>query len=305
MPAKTGAAEPERVAQKSDEAGQDEGIKQDKRESPPATPPEKEASLPREENPPRRAAAPGAADSPVQEKGEPPVAPPDAGKPGSPVELLKAAREELSFDIYWLNIFVGSAELEAVREKNTVRITSKVRSSPFLSGFYKVEDFAESTVVDGIPAHFRIRQNEGRYRSDKETVFDAANKKITFTNYLKGTQDEHAAEGLLWDVVSGFYYLRTLLLETGSAVHIDIFDSNKFYKAEVLVVGREKLSLSESRQVDTVKVKPLLKSDGLFKSKGDIVVWLTDDEKRIPVMVETKVAIGKVTAKLTSVKTEY
>ncbi|MCC6347402.1 MAG: DUF3108 domain-containing protein [Nitrospirales bacterium] len=260
--------------------------------------------LSREESPPAKEDIAVPADAPVQGKGELPVSPPDAARYGSPVELLKSAREELSFDIYWLNIFVGSAELEAVKEKNTVRITSKVHSSPFLSGFYKVEDFAESTVIDGVPTHFRIRQKEGKYRSDKETVFDTANRKVTFHNYLKGTRDEHTVDGLLWDVISGFYYLRTLLLETGNAVRIDIFDSNKFYKAEIMVLGREKLSLPGSREVDTVKVKPLLKSDGLFKSRGDIVVWLTDDEKRIPVMVETKVPIGKVTAKLTSIKTE-
>lgn len=286
-----------------EEAAQDGGAPDGQNDG--SSSPEGEAPFTKEENVPvREDAATAATGSPSKEK-ESPALPTDPGMHESSVELLKSAREELFFDIYWLDIFVGSAEVEAVKEKGVVKITSRVRSSPFLSSFYKVEDFAESTVVNGIPAHFRIRQKEGKYRSDKETIFDPANKKVTFHNYLKGTKNEHAIDGLLWDVVSGFYYLRTLLLETGKSVHIDIFDSNKFYKAEIRVLGKERLPLSDSREVDTVVVKPLLKSEGLFKNKGDIVVWLTDDANRVPVRVETKVPIGKVTAKLTSVKTEH
>jgi hypothetical protein len=53
-----------------------------------------------------------------------------------------------------------------------------------------------------------------------------------------------------------------------------------------------------------VVVKPVLKSEGLFHHKGDILVWLTDDEKKIPVKVETKVPIGTVRAELKRVETE-
>jgi hypothetical protein len=42
----------------------------------------------------------------------------------------------------------------------------------------------------------------------------------------------------------------------------------------------------------------VLKSDGIFQKKGDILIWLTDDTKRTPVKVETEVPVGKVVAKL-------
>jgi hypothetical protein len=41
-----------------------------------------------------------------------------------------------------------------------------------------------------------------------------------------------------------------------------------------------------------------LKSEGIFFSKGDIFIWLTDDMNHIPVKVETKVAVGYVKATL-------
>jgi hypothetical protein len=37
----------------------------------------------------------------------------------------------------------------------------------------------------------------------------------------------------------------------------------------------------------------------LFKSEGNIIIWLSDDELRIPIRVKTKVVIGSIDADLT------
>ena len=51
-------------------------------------------------------------------------------------------------------------------------------------------------------------------------------------------------------------------------------------------------------EFDTVVIKPLMKSEGIFNKKGDVYIWLTDDKKRVPVKLESKVAIGSITATL-------
>jgi hypothetical protein len=47
-------------------------------------------------------------------------------------------------------------------------------------------------------------------------------------------------------------------------------------------------------------VEPLVKEGGLFKSEGLIVVWLTDDERRMPIRVNAKVLIGSIDTELKS-----
>ena len=213
--------------------------------------------------------------------------------------VIKPVTERLKFDLYWLGMYVGSATLEAVYDNGIMKITSQAHSAPVLSTFYNVDDYAESRVVDGASANFRIKQHEGRYRSDKETIFDAKNKKITFFNYLKDKKDEHPIKSqVFWDVISGFYYLRTQPLEVGKTIFIDVFDSNKFLSVEVNVLGKERIELSDKSKIDTVIVKPIIKSEGLFQKKGDILIWLTDDENKVPVKIETEVPVGKVVAKL-------
>ena len=217
------------------------------------------------------------------------------------VQLAKSTKEKLSFDIHWLGIYVGKAILEATYDNGILRITSQAYSAPFLSTFFKVEDHAESLIIEGVPVSFRIKQHEGRYRSDKETLFDMNSRTVTYFNYLKGVKDEHIIkDGVTWDIISGFFYLRTQPLDIGKTIYIDIFDSNKFYKAKVEVLRKEKIKIQNSGKVSTVIVKPELQSEGLFQRKGDILIWLTDDEKKIPVRIQTKVPVGNIIAELTS-----
>jgi hypothetical protein len=221
------------------------------------------------------------------------------------IMILKSLRERLYFDIYWLGIYVGNATLEAVNNSGTVKISSQVHSAPVISAFYKVEDYAESRLENGIPSFFKIKQREGRKRSNKETFFDMDNKKLIHINHIKGTKDEHSINTKnLWDVMSGFYYLRTQDLNVGETVYINIFDSNKFYQAEVQVLKKERVRLFNDSEIDSIVVKPVLKSEGLFQNKGDISIWLTDDENKIPVRVETEVPIGKVVAEIKAIETE-
>jgi hypothetical protein len=43
----------------------------------------------------------------------------------------------------------------------------------------------------------------------------------------------------------------------------------------------------------------MVQDGGLFKHDGRIIIWLTDDERKIPVKVSTKIIIGEVYSELT------
>jgi len=247
--------------------------------------------------------------STLQESGRPApdseVAPGEKEKSSPDREQEKASAparpfsESLNYDISWLGIYVGNASIGAVGHDGTVTISSRIHSAPFISNFYMVEDYAESNILDGMPVSFRIKQHEGKYRSNKETIFDMSNKKVTYFDYLKDIKNEHdLTVAVLWDVISGFYHLRTEPLAVGQKIFLDVFDSNKFLAVEVDVLGKEKLELFDGSKINTIIVKPILKTEGLFQKKGDILIWLTDDDIRIPVKVETEVPIGKVVATL-------
>lgn len=217
----------------------------------------------------------------------------------SPVNFEMFTKEKLSYNIYWYGIYAGYAVLESENKNGILKITSTVYSSPFISAFYKVEDFAECIITNGYPFKLRLKTKEGSHISDKETIFDIKSGKVTFINYIKGKSKEHnLPNSPVWDVLSGFFYLRTHQLDVSKQYYIDIFDSNKFFKTEVNILKRENFQTQVMGEIPALLIKPVLKSEGLFKKTGDIYIWLTDDQRKIPVRIETKVPVGNIVAEL-------
>lgn len=155
--------------------------------------------------------------------------------------------------------------------------------------------------VIGQPKNFRLKIREGRHRRDKEIIFDHTKQTAVFIDHLDKDKDrkEYPIHDNVFDSLSVLYYVRTMKLEVGKPSFVDIFDSKKLWNVEIQVLRKEKISTILG-DVETIVIKPLMKSEGIFNRKGEMLIWLTDDQKRIPVKMQTKVAVGAITATLVS-----
>ena len=212
--------------------------------------------------------------------------------------------EKFIYDLTWTGIKAGAASLESINNGDNIKIISTAQSARWVSIFYTVDDRAESTLIKnlsqpfvGQPVNYRLKIREGRHRRDKEVIFDLNNSRATYIDHLENEKKEFEMPAFVFDPLSSFYYLRTLRLVVGESVYVTIFDSKKVWNVEVQVLRREKVTLPIGT-FDTIVIRPLMKSEGIFYRKGDIFIWLTDDIKRIPVKLQAKVAVGHVTATL-------
>jgi hypothetical protein len=212
--------------------------------------------------------------------------------------------EKFIYDLTWAGIKAGTASLELMKDGDMVTIVSTAQSAQWVSVFYTVDDRIESILSQnpsfssiGQPVQYRIKIREGKHRRDKEVVFDRSNNKAKYRDYLTNEKKEFDVPPSVFDPISSFYYLRTLKLTVGEPVYVTIFDSKKVWNVEVQVLRRERITLPTGT-FDTIVVKPNMKSEGIFYRKGEIFIWLTDDVKHIPVLLQTKVAVGSITATL-------
>lgn len=211
--------------------------------------------------------------------------------------------EKLVYDLTWTGIKAGTATQEIIDEKDSIRIVSTARSADWLSVFFPVEDRIESVLTKapppqfGLPRNFRMKINEGKHRRDKEIIFDHGKRKARYIDHLGGEIVDLEIGKSTYDTYSSFYYIRTLPLEVGKSVFVSILDKKQVWNVEVQVLKKEQID-SILGKVNTILIKPLIKSEGIFQKKGAIYIWLTDDARRIPVQMKTKVAIGSVTATL-------
>ncbi|NOZ25227.1 MAG: DUF3108 domain-containing protein [Nitrospirae bacterium] len=217
------------------------------------------------------------------------------------------ASESFRYDLRWMGIKAGEARLDFLEDGDSLRIVSRAESAKWLSVFYKVDDRVESVVVrkddpggeaDGWAAvRYRLKIREGRYRRDKELIFDRESATVLFVNHLEKKKKVYPVPEDTFDPLSGFFLLRKRPLEVGRPVHVTIFDSNRVWKVRVDILRREEVKTRAGR-FRTVVVKPDMKSEGIFDRKGDIYIYLTDDERHIPVLIRTKVAVGYIEAEL-------
>jgi hypothetical protein len=90
-------------------------------------------------------------------------------------------------------------------------------------------------------------------------------------------------------------------LQVGRSVYIENHADKKNYPLEIRVLRRETVTVDAGRY-DCLVVEPLMRTSGLFRQKGRLTVWLTDDERRIPVLMKSKVIIGSISAELIDVR---
>ncbi|MFM8559568.1 MAG: DUF3108 domain-containing protein, partial [bacterium] len=79
----------------------------------------------------------------------------------------------------------------------------------------------------------------------------------------------------------------------GGRVTFDYHASRKTAPMEVRVLGRETVR-TPAGKFSCIVIEPLLKAGGIFKNNGRLVIWLTDDARRMPVLRKSKVMIGSV-----------
>lgn len=211
--------------------------------------------------------------------------------------------ESLKFSVNYGFINAGAAYLEVSHVKDwdghaVYTLTARAESNKFFSGMYKVRNRIESYWDS--TGHFSRRyfesRREGKHRAQNEIVFDYGKQEA---RYQDGQTFPIPPE--VQDALSSFYFTRTQALPLGGSVFFDYHASHKSVPLEVKVLGREKVE-TPAGTFSCVVVEPLLKAGGIFKNKGRLVIWLTDDERRMPVLMKSKVMIGSISATLVEAK---
>lgn len=218
-------------------------------------------------------------------------------------QTVLAAPEELLFDVIWGGwgfnwINAGQATLDLLPTGNSKvwQIRSLAWGNSFFQTFYPVEDTVLSFInAKGVyPLAFHKILNEGSYRSRQRTDYDQkAGRVKTGDTTLTVAPFTH-------DVLSAFYYIRTQPLYVGKSFELSAVSGKKAYKLKVICHREETVEVPAGR-FKTWVIEPVLNDDGLFKSKGRLWIWITRDDRRMPVKMQSKIPVGSIKAELVQV----
>ena len=211
--------------------------------------------------------------------------------------------EYLKFSVQYGPIHAGSAYLEVpsmqdVKGHPALRLQARAESNGFFSAFYKVRNKIESDWdFDGaFSRRYAENRREGGFRAKEEIGFDYDKMEATYPDGRTYPIPPHVQ-----DALSSFYYVRTQSLPLGGSIVFDYHASRKSLPLEVKVLGRERIE-TPAGKFDCVAIEPLLKAGGIFKKKGRLVIWITDDDRRMPVLMKSKVTVGSISVVLQEYK---
>lgn len=212
--------------------------------------------------------------------------------------------EELTYAVKFGPVRAGTARMtvvgiETVDGARCYRIRSTVQSSKFFSSIFPVNDLTESwlDIEKMISRRFVRIISEGNYHKNEAVQIDVAKNQAYY--FPKG--DTVSVTPGAQDVLSMLYFARGLDLDVGQGTIIPSHVDRKNAPVELRVLKRETVDVPAGRFKCGV-VEPLLKSAGLFKQEGRLTLWVSDDERRIPVIMKSKVKVGSITAVLESYK---
>jgi hypothetical protein len=227
------------------------------------------------------------------------LTPPGTGEvlPAAPQPFR--AGESLKFSVQYGPIHAGSAYLEVPEIRvweghPSYVLVARAESNSFFSRFYKVRNRIESVWDRSGQFSWRYSESrrEGKEKAQTEIVFDYDRGEARYPD-----GKTFAIPLRVQDALSSFYYTRFQALPLGGSIVFDYHASRKSQPLEVKVLGREKVE-TPAGTFKCVAIEPILKAGGIFKNKGRLVIWITDDERRMPVMMKSKVAIGSISVVL-------
>lgn len=210
--------------------------------------------------------------------------------------------EKLTFEVKYGFVTAGIAvmqipKIKRISGRDAYHVTFEVNTVPSFDWIFKVRDRYETYIdVEGLfPWRFEQHIREGGYSRDFSAFFDQRKGKA------KTSEGEYEIPLYVNDILSAFYLARTFDysdLKINDRINLKNFYKDKVYDLDVKYLGKEVIEV-DAGKFSCIIVEPLVQEGGLFKSEGNIIVWLTDDDLRVPVKVKTKVVVGSIDAELT------
>jgi hypothetical protein len=183
-----------------------------------------------------------------------------------------------------------------------LKLTGLVESQGFFAKLFGLDfrQLIESTVEpDAFVVQKTVRQDEqGKRVRSSEAIFDHERGQVTWVE--RDPKDPSRPERTIvnkfqepvQDILSAIYYLRTRELEPGKVFDVPVSDSGRVYKVTISVCEKKRVKTALGK-VPVVRIEPqLFGANGMIAEDGKFSIWLTDDNRRIPVSARIKLSYG-------------
>ena len=207
--------------------------------------------------------------------------------------------------------FSVSDVIYTINKRPTWKIDINAKTVGIFEFFSSVRDnwgsYYDTTSL--VPQQFYRYIKEGRFRKNEILYFNHTKDSVTVAKLHKETLKlersiDHAIPDDVQDMVSGYYYLRSIdfsKLKEGDIITINTFFDDKQKPFSVKFMGREVID-TKYGDVRALVLIPMMKKDSLFEEDNTLKIWLSDDLNKIPLKLQAKIYVGYLNVELQNVE---
>jgi len=237
-----------------------------------------------------------------------------------PVELETFESAKYLYEISWQGIKVGSASFEVdaegseqnseaiVQNKNLVAIKAEAKSAKLIDVFYRLRHESESLVEKKTmqPVKFSTWQKENSKIKSAELNF-GKDSRIQGTTEKDGKiekENDFKSHNFTLDPISAAFFARSIPIEVGTKASFDVFNGKHRYLITFNVTAIEEIEImGKLRKAFKAvpSVQKLTDTEGEKRLQA-ASIWISADETREILKLESKVFVGSVNATLVKVE---
>ena len=220
--------------------------------------------------------------------------------------------EKTAYQASWMGIPVASTQIEmrpvVLDGKKFYHVTVKAESWRYLDFIFKMRDTIESTFDAETlhPRRFFFSQRENKKVIDTTAEVDPATHQWTVRRKEgKRRKDFEFVSPTTLDTISAVYFARSLDVKIGDHFELEVFGGKSRYRVELDVVGKERVKV-KTGEFEAYKIVPKLadlSKTGYAQRLREATVWISADEKRMPIKMSAQIFVGSVTIEIAEVKT--
>ena len=201
-------------------------------------------------------------------------------------------------------VSVATAEISTVPTiidgKKVYRVQVEAKSSGMLDFIWKMRDTITSTFDAKAlsPARFTFSQRENSKVIDTEARLDHTRKRWAVNRQQAGKRPniyEFDAQNTL-DPITAVYLARSVDFKVGDRLYFRIFGGRYQYLLELLVEKKEPIELAAGK-IEAYRIVPRIQNltkNGYAERLNEATIWISADERRLPVRLSSKIAFGSV-----------
>lgn len=195
--------------------------------------------------------------------------------------------EKLTYRVEWRSVTAGNATLLLTRQAQNWQTNLKLESAGFVSKLFRVLDtykVASNNKFCG--GHSDLDAQEGKRHLITTVDFDAQRHKLVFNekDLVKNTVDRHELEmpACTYEITGALAAVRAMRLEPGKTISLPVTNGKKLANMKVEAQARERIVIN-GKSIDTIRYEAFIFDNVLYRRRGRLLVWMSDDQERIPV----------------------